>query len=120
MNSLILNILLWLFSVFVSSVSQTLLKISANKEYPDRLHEYLNPYVIIAYGMFFASTFMTMFAMRVVPYSFSPMLESTSYIFIPLFGVLILKEKIRRRRILGICIILIGMLIFALAKIYGI
>ena len=46
MNSLILNILLWLFSVFVSSVSQTLLKISANKEYPDRLHEYLNPYVI--------------------------------------------------------------------------
>ena len=120
MQSLILNILLWLFSVFISSVSQTLLKISANKSHSDRLHEYLNPYVIIAYGMFFLSTFLTMLAMRVVPYSFSPMIESASYIFIPLFGVLILKEKISRRRLLGIVIILIGMLIFALAKTYGI
>ena len=62
MQSLILNILLWLFSVFISSVSQTLLKISANKSHSDRLHEYLNPYVIIAYGMFFLSTFLTMLA----------------------------------------------------------
>ena len=120
MQSLILNILLWLFSVFISSVSQTLLKISANKSYPDRLHEYLNPYVIIAYGMFFLSTFLTMFAMRVVPYSFSPRIESASDMFIPVFGGLILQEKISRRRLLGIVIILIGMLIFALAKTYGI
>ena len=120
MTSLILNILLWLFSVLVSSFSQTLLKIAANKKYPDRLHEYMNPYVIIAYAMFFASTFMTMFAMRVVPYSFSPMLESASYIFIPVFGVLILKEKISRRRILGIEIILVGMLIFALGSTFGV
>ena len=106
--------------MLISSVSQVILKTSANKEHTSIVKEYLNLRVITAYGMFFASTFMTMFAMRVVPYSFSPMLESTSYIFIPLFGVLILKEKISRRRILGICIILIGMLIFALAKIYGI
>nr|MCR5161408.1 EamA family transporter [Lachnospiraceae bacterium] len=54
------------------------------------------------------------YALRVVPYSYSPIIESTSYIFIPVFGVFLLHEKISRRRLLGIGIMLIGILIFTL------
>ena len=107
-------ILIWLFSVIISSFSQVLLKIAANKTYPNRVREYVNPIVISAYGIFFISTLLTMFALRVVPYSYSPIIESTSYIFIPVFGVFMLKEKISRRRLIGIGIILVGILIFAL------
>ena len=107
-------ILIWLFSVIISSFSQVLLKIAANKTYPNRIREYVNPIVITAYGIFFISTLLTMFALRVVPYSYSPIIESTSYIFIPVFGVFMLKEKISRRRLIGIGIILVGILIFAL------
>ena len=106
-------ILIWLFSVLLASFSQVLLKIAANKHYENRVKEYLNPLVISAYGMFFACTLLTMYALRVVPYSYSPMIESTSYIFIPVFGVLLLKERISRRRLIGIAVILAGILIFA-------
>ena len=81
-------VILWLCSVLLSAFSQVLLKIAANRKYPNRVREYLNPLVAGAYALFLLCTLMTMFALRVVPYSWSPMIESTSYIFVPLFGVL--------------------------------
>ena len=107
-------ILLWLFSVLLSSFSQVILKIAAGRKYENRIKEYLNPLVIGAYTLFFLCTLLTMLALRVVPYSYSPMIESTSYIFIPVFGVFLLKEKISRRRMIGIGVILVGILIFTL------
>lgn len=44
---------IWMFSVLISSFSQVLLKIAANKKYDSRIKEYLNPIVITAYGIFF-------------------------------------------------------------------
>ena len=114
MNGLGKYIAVWMFSVIISSFSQVLLKIAANKQYENRIREYLNPIVITAYGIFFASTLLTMYALKYVPYSWSPIIESTSYIFIPVFGVLLLREKVSRRRLLGIGIMLIGILIFRL------
>ena len=108
------HIAIWLFSVIISSLAQVILKIAANTKYETRLKEYLNPYVIGAYCIFFTSIFLTYYALRVVPYSYSPIIESTSYIFIPVFGVFLLHEKISRRRLLGIGIMLIGILIFTL------
>ena len=48
------------FSVFVSSVSQTMLKKASMKEHNSFIQEYLNLPVILAYGMFFGSTLLTM------------------------------------------------------------
>lgn len=103
-----------MFSVLISSFSQVLLKIAANKKYDSRIKEYLNPIVITAYGIFFLSTLLTMYALKYVPLTMSPVIESASYIFVPVFGVLMLREKISKRRLLGMGIMLIGMLIFAL------
>lgn len=103
-----------MFSVLISSFSQVLLKIAANKKHESKLKEYLNPIVIIAYGIFFASTLLTMYALKFVPLTMSPIIESASYIFVPIFGVLMLKEKISKRRLTGMGIMLIGMIIFAL------
>lgn len=105
---------IWMFSVLISSFSQVLLKIAANKRYDSKIREYLNPIVITAYGIFFLSTLLTMYALKFVPLTMSPVIESTSYIFVPIFGVLMLKEKISKRRLLGMGIMLIGMLVFAL------
>ena len=105
---------IWIFSVLISSFSQVLLKPSANKKHSSTLGEYLNIRVIAAYGIFFLSTLLTMLALRHVPYTYSPMVESMSYLFVPVFGVLILHEKISRRRMLGIGIMLAGILIYTL------
>ena len=101
-------------SVFISSVSQILLKKSASRDYTTRIREYLNPYVIGAYMLFFLSTILTMLSLRYVPLSMQPILESTSYIYVSVMGYLFLKETFNKRKICGICIILTGILVYSL------
>ncbi len=102
-----------LCSVLISSVSQIMLKVSANKTWPNRLAEYFNPMVILSYGMFFLSTILTMLALRYVPLSMSPILESTSYIFVSIMGYFLLKEKFSKRKLTGLGLILVGIFVFS-------
>lgn len=114
MSSLSKYIAIWMISVFISSVAQVMLKYAANKTYDKKIKEYLNPLVITAYGIFFLSTILTMYALKFVPLTMSPIIESCSYIFVPVLGVFILKEKISKRRLLGMGIMVIGIIIFTL------
>lgn len=101
-------------SVFVSSVSQVLLKKSAQETHKNRLAEYLDPRVIIAYAIFFGATLLTVVALRVVPVSMGTVLESSGYLFVTVLGVIFLKEKVSRRKLAGLLIIVAGILIYAL------
>ena len=107
-------IIVWIISVLISSIAQVMLKAEANKEHESRLKEYLNPMVVTAYGIFFLSTFLTMYALKYVPLTYSPIIEPLSYIFVPVIGVLVLKEKLSKRRVLGILIMLVGIVIFSM------
>ena len=111
MNRLEISVCILLFSVFISSVSQILLK-KANRTYESPLKEYLNPLVIGAYGMFFCSVILTMLALKYVPLSMSPILESTGYIFVSVMGYFFLKEKFTKRKLAGFALILAGVIIF--------
>ena len=91
-----------------------MVKVEANKKHESRLREYLNPMVITAYGIFFLSTFLTMYALKYVPLTYSPIIEPLSYIFVPVIGILVLKEKISKRRVLGIAIMFVGIVIFSM------
>lgn len=114
MSRLQMSVCLLLFSVFISSVSQILLKKAANRTYESTIKEYMNPLVIGAYGMFFCSVILTMLALRYVPLSMSPILESTGYIFVSVMGYFFLKERFTRRKLLGFTLILVGVIIFNL------
>ena len=103
-----------MLSVVISSVSQLLLKISARRAYPSKIREYLNPYVISGYGMFFACTLLSMIAMRVVPLSTEPILGSTGYVFVSVFSFLFLKERLTVKQIVGIMLIVIGVVVYSL------
>lgn len=106
--------LLFLFSVFVSAVSQIVLKTSANQEHKSKIEEYLNPRVIGAYSYFLISTVLSVVAYRGVPLSIGPVLESTGYVYIAILSVLILKEKITKRKIIGNILIIAGIVVCAL------
>ena len=105
------HVFIYIFSVFISSVSQILLKTSANKKYESRIREYLNPRVIIAYGIFFIATFVTIIAYKGIPLSLGPILETTGYLWVLLLGYFILKEKISRRKILGLIVVVAGIVV---------
>ncbi len=102
-----------LAGVLISSVSQVLLKKSAMKQYDSLLQQYLNPYVAVAYTMFFASSLLTIFAYRKLPLSMGPVLEATSYIYVTVFGVTIFKEKMGMRNYLALALILAGIFVYA-------
>ena len=114
MSRLEVSVCVLLFSVFISSVSQILLKKAANCTYETPLKEYLNPLVVGAYGLFFCSVILTMLALKHVPLSMSPILESTGYIFVSVMGYIFLKEKFTRRKLCGFALILAGVIIFNL------
>ena len=103
----------FLFSVLISSISQILLKKSADKTYDSRLKEYLNPLVIIAYGMFFCSMMITMYCYRYVDVSAGPIFESAGYIFVGVLGYIFLKEKFTAKKIIGMLLIMLGIVIFS-------
>ena len=103
-----------LAGVFISSVSQVLLKKAAMKQYDSPIQEYLNPQVILAYVLFFGTTLLSILAYRGIPLSLGPVLEATSYIYVTLFGVTIFKEKMNRRKLFSLAVLLAGIVIYAI------
>lgn len=99
-------------SVLIASISQILLKKSAQKEYPNLLKEYLNPYVIIGYGMMVLSTILTILAFKGLDYKNGPIIESIGYLFVMLLSWKFLKEKITKKKVIGNALILIGIMVF--------
>lgn len=107
-------IAIMLFSVFVASVSQVLLKKDALKPHESVVREYANPRVVCAYALFLAATFLTLYAYKGIPLSLGPILEATSYLYIVLFGVLIFHEKVNAGKVAALALIVGGIVVYAL------
>ncbi|MCR5528962.1 MAG: multidrug ABC transporter [Saccharofermentans sp.] len=112
----VLYSLFLLAGVFISAISQVLLKKAALKKYDSRIKEYLNPLVIIAYTMFVGTTFLSIIAYRGIPLSLGPVLEATSYLYVTFFGVKIFKEKINKGKIISLILIVSGIAISAFSQ----
>ena len=104
----------FLFSVLISSVSQIMLKKSADRTYDTKLGEYLNPLVTAAYGMFFCSMLITMYCYKFVDVSAGPIYESAGYIFVAVLGYFFLKERFTTKKVIGMLLILAGIALFSL------
>ena len=102
---------IFLFSVFISSVSQIILKKSANIKYENPIREYLNIRVIVAYSIFLLSSFVIIYAYKFVPLSIGPVLESAGYIFVTVLGYIFLKERVGKKKLLGLACILCGIVV---------
>lgn len=105
-------ILILLLSVCVASFAQILLKKSAAKTYSSPIREYLNFYVICGYGMMFLSMFLTVFSYRGLDFSNVPVIESLGYVVVMLLSYLFFREKITKRKIFGMAIILAGIFVY--------
>lgn len=114
MRELLPYLAVWMLSVFISSIAQVMLKKAADQSHESRLKEYLNPLVISAYCIFLVSTLLTMYALKFVPLTYSPVIEPLSYIFVPVLGAVFLKEKLSKRQLLGMAVMLVGIVIFSL------
>jgi len=82
------------------------------QKYQSFLREYVNPWVIGGYLLLFGSVFLTILGLRGLDYLNAPMVESLGYVLVPILSALFLKEKITKRKLVGIGCIVAGMIIF--------
>ncbi len=114
MNGVLGFALLNLLGVFVSAVSQVLLKKSAMEDHGSMAGEYLNPLVVIAYALFVGATLLSTIAYKGIPLSMGPILDATGYIYVTVFGVLIFHERLDRRKLVALALILVGIAVYSL------
>ena len=115
MSSNVLFYLCLLLSVCISSISQVMLKKASLKTYDNFWQEYLNPLVLGAYVIFFGTTLLSIFSYKVIPLSLGPALEATSYIYITFFGTVVFKEKLTKKKVFSLVLIVAGILIYSLS-----
>jgi len=107
-----LYLIIALCSVCIASFSQVLLKMGAGKTYSSKIREYLNLYVSGGYGMLFVSMLLTIVAYSHLSYLSVPVVEAVGYVLVPVLSYLFFKEKMSVRKVTGICLILIGIVIY--------
>ena len=112
MTEMTFYIALLFFSVVISQFSQILLKKSALKEHKGFIQEYVNPYVITAYSIFFCGVLIDLFALKKVPVSYIPVIEASGYIIIIFLSRVLLKEMFTKRKISAICTIFTGIAVY--------
>lgn len=113
-NVTVIYAMILLGGVFISSISQVMLKKAALRKYDSFIKEYMNPLVILAYVLFVGTTLLSIVAYRGIPLSMGPVLEATSYLYITFFGVKIFHEHINKMKVVALCMIIIGILVYAL------
>ena len=101
-----------IIGAFITALSQILLKTQANTTGGKGFFsKFLNVRVIVSYGLLFLTLAVNQVALRYVPLSVMPCITATSFVWVFIMGVLILKEKVSPRKALGVGIIILGVII---------
>ncbi len=107
--------LLVIFSVFMAAGAQMLLKKGASISYDKWIRQYLNGWVIGGYSIMAASLVLNVFCLsRGVLVKEVSIIESLSYLFVPLMSWFFFKEKMTWRKAGAVAIIMVGVFIFFL------
>lgn len=108
-----MSYLLVVISVFAAAGAQLLLKQGAKKEYAPFWRQYVNPWVIGGYGIMGASLLLNIFCLsHGVQVKEVSIIESLSYLFVPVLSWFSFKEKITWRKAGAIAVIMAGVVVF--------
>lgn len=99
---------------FLTAVSQLLLKQSASLKHTSLLKEYLNWRVLLAYTLFFGVLLSNTYAYTQVDMKYGSIIDTLAYVFVFVLSVVILKEKITKKKLIGNLLIMAGILIYSL------
>lgn len=105
-------IVILIISVIVAAFAQILLKKSAEKTYSSPIREYLNMYVILGYGLMFLSMFITIMAYSGLDFTNVPVIESLGYVVVMFLSYVFFREKITKRKLLGMAVIMAGIFVY--------
>ena len=102
-----------ILSVFLAACAQMLLKEGARQQYDTWWRQYINGWVIGGYAIMLGTMLINIFAMsRGVEVKEVSIIESMSYLFVPILSFIVFKERLTWRRVGAIAVIIIGIVVF--------
>lgn len=102
-----------ILSVFLAACAQMLLKEGARQQYDTWWRQYINGCVIGGYAIMLGTMLINIFAMsRGVEVKEVSIIESMSYLYVPILSFIVFKERLTWRRVGAIAVIIIGIIIF--------
>lgn len=105
--------ILVILSVFSAACAQMLLKQGARQNYVGFWRQYLNSWVIGGYAIMACSLILNIFCMsHGVQVKEVSVIESMSYLFVPVLAFMLFKEKLTTRKVCAIAIIIGGVILF--------
>lgn len=109
-----IHLTILVIALLISSFSQILLKKSAQKTYSSIIREYVNFYVICGYGMMFLSMFLTIFSYSGLDFTNVQIVEALGYVVVLILSYFFFKEKITKKKLVGMIFILGGIIVYYL------
>ncbi len=104
--------LLFLTAVTIAAFGQVALKKGALEKKSSFLRQYFNWYVFLGYVALFLSMAFVSYSYREVALKEGPILESLTFILVPLLSNIFFQERLSTRRIMGFCVIIVGVMVF--------
>lgn len=105
--------ILVVLSVLAAAGAQMLLKQGAKKGYPNFWRQYINLWVIGGYGIMGASLLLNIYCLsHGVQVKEVSIIESLSYLFVPMLSWMVFKERITWKKAGAIAVIMIGVVAF--------
>lgn len=100
-------------ATFLTAAGQTLLKTSALRSAGRPWYAlYLHPAGIAAYALFLPATLASLYAYQVLPLRFAAVVLPSTYIFVGIFAIGFLGERLTRLQWLGAILVFAGIIIF--------
>ncbi len=81
---------------------------------PSLWRQYLNPWVLFGYTLFFTALAVNSVAYRGISLKTGPILDATGFFFVPCLSFLFFKEKITKRKVAGFFLIFAGIIVSVL------
>ena len=100
-----------LFSVFLASCTQVVLKKSAMNDRLTGLAYFVNPATMAAYSVFLGCCLLTFYCLSHLPMITVNMLECSAYVFILLFDRIFFGKPITMRKVGGNAMIIAGIIV---------
>ncbi len=109
---MIFSFVLGILAACFTGISQVLLKLGAKRG--NRLTIFFNFFTILGYALFFIVTLMNLYVYKILDIKYAVIFMPLAFMFVMIFSVLFLKEKLSKQKLIGIGIILFGICVFNL------
>lgn len=115
-KEIIIVVAVLLTSTFISSLASYFLKKSSPGEGGNKLRMLISPFFYLGGIMYVIAAGENIILLKMLPYAMVLPLGSLTYIWTMFLSNRLLGEKITKKKILGMCIIIIGVVLVAYGK----